>query len=109
MTGEADVEVKQKIAESFEQFGQAAVMDLILKMLPEDAKQAASPLNNIHKITVVDTGGSGANGGPGYATDSMATLQEPLKASSGIDVKDFLSEFLRETQYTITSHKTRKC
>ncbi|MFH0070542.1 hypothetical protein [Peribacillus sp. NPDC056705] len=33
MTGEADVEVKQKISEAFEQFGQAAVMDMILKML----------------------------------------------------------------------------
>jgi flotillin len=42
----------------------------------------------------VDTGGSGANGGvnkvTGYATDLMASLQESLKASSGIDFKDLL-------------------
>jgi flotillin len=52
---------------------------MILKMLPEYAKQVASPLSNIDKITVVDTGGSGANGGAnivtGYATNLMATLQ----------------------------------
>ncbi|MDM5222527.1 hypothetical protein QUF86_17585 [Peribacillus sp. NJ11] len=29
----------------------------------------------------------------GYATDLMATLQESLKASSGIDVKDLLENF----------------
>ena len=97
LTGVAEAEAKQKIAEAFEQFGQAAVMDMILKMLPEYAKQVASPLSNIDKITVVDTGGSGANGGAnkvtGYATDLMATLQESLKASSGIDVKDLLENF----------------
>ena len=97
LKGVAEAEAKQKIAEAFEQFGQAAVMDMILKMLPEYAKQVAGPLSNIDKITVVDTGGSGANGGAnkvtGYATDLMATLQESLKASSGIDVKDLLENF----------------
>ncbi|MDQ0883723.1 putative membrane protein YqiK [Peribacillus sp. V2I11] len=72
-------------------------MDMILKMLPEYAKQVASPLSNIDKITVVDTSGSGVNGGAnkvtGYATDLMATLKESLKASSGIDVKDLLENF----------------
>ena len=32
---------------------------MIVKMLPEYAKQVASPLSNIDKITVVDTGGGG--------------------------------------------------
>ncbi|MEH6948812.1 flotillin family protein [Bacillus sp. JJ634] len=97
LKGVAEAEAKQKIAEAFEQFGQAAVMDMILKMLPEYAKQVASPLGNIDKITVVDTGGSSENGGANkvtaYATNLMSTLQESLKASSGIDVKDLLENF----------------
>lgn len=35
----------------------------------------------------------GANKVTGYATDLMASLQESLKASSGIDVKDLLENF----------------
>ena len=70
---------------------------MIIKMLPEYAKQVASPLANIDKITVVDTGGSGENGGAnkitGYATNLMATLQESLKASSGIDVKELIENY----------------
>ena len=31
-------------------------MDMVLKMLPSYAKEVASPLSNIDKITVVDTG-----------------------------------------------------
>ncbi|MBT2659773.1 flotillin family protein [Bacillus sp. ISL-45] len=97
LKGLAEAEAKEKIAEAFEQFGQAAILDMILKMLPEYAKQVAAPLGNIDKITVVDTGGSDSNGGAnkvtGYATNLMATLQETLKASSGIDVKDLIENF----------------
>jgi flotillin len=97
LKGLAEAEAKEKIAEAFEQFGQAAILDMIIKMLPEYAKQVASPLSNIDKITVVDTGGSGVNGGAnkitGYATNLMAGLQESLKATSGIDVKELIETY----------------
>jgi len=97
LKGLAEAEAKQKIAEAFEQYGKAAMLDMILKMLPEYAKQVASPLSNIDKITIVDTGSSDVNGGANkvtsYATNLMATLQESLKASSGIDVKELLENF----------------
>lgn len=70
---------------------------MIIKMLPEYAKQVASPLANIDKITVVDTGSNGENSGAnkvtGYATNLMSSLQESLKASSGIDVKELIENF----------------
>ncbi|WP_075982610.1 flotillin family protein [Bacillus massilinigeriensis] len=97
LKGIAEAEAKRKIAEAFEQFGQAAVLDMIVRMLPEYAKEVASPLSNIDKITVVDTGGSGTQGGAnkvtGYATNLMSTLQESLKASSGIDIRGLLENF----------------
>ncbi|MEH7352878.1 flotillin family protein [Neobacillus drentensis] len=98
LKGLAEAEAKEKIAEAFEQFGQAAILDMVVKMLPEYAKQVAAPLSNIDKITVVDTGGgSGENGGANkitsYATNLMASLQESLKASSGIDVKELIENY----------------
>ncbi|MCM3725074.1 flotillin family protein [Neobacillus cucumis] len=94
LKGLAEAEAKEKIAEAFEQFGQAAILDMIIKMLPEYAKQVAAPLSNIDKITVVDTGGNGgANKITSYATNLMATLQESLKASSGIDVKELIENY----------------
>ena len=96
LKGLAEAEAKRKIAEAFEQFGQAAVLDMIVRMIPEYAKEIASPLSNIDKITVVDTGngeGGGANRVTSYATNLMTSLQETLKASSGIDVKELLENF----------------
>ncbi|MBP2242790.1 flotillin [Cytobacillus eiseniae] len=97
LKGLAEAEAKRKIAEAFEQYGHAAIMDMVLEMLPEYAKQVASPLANIDKITVVDTGSDGTNGGANkvtsYATNLMSTMQETLKASSGIDVKELLENF----------------
>ncbi|MFX3674995.1 MAG: SPFH domain-containing protein [Paenisporosarcina sp.] len=96
LKGLAEAETKRKIAEAFDQYGQAAVLDMIVRMIPEYAKQIASPLANIDKITVVDTGGGeggGANRVTSYATNLMSTLQETLKASSGIDVKEMLENY----------------
>ncbi|WP_249869998.1 flotillin family protein [Oceanobacillus saliphilus] len=102
LKGLAEAEAKEKIAEAFEQFGQAAILDMVMKMLPEYAKEVASPLANIDKITVVDTGSSGPDGGAnkvtGYATNLMSTLQESLKASSGIDVKELLENITGKNQ-----------
>src|SRR5690625_3258194 len=95
--GLAEAEAKTKIAEAFELYGKAAIMDMVLDMLPLYAKEVAKPLGNIDKITVVDTGGGDKSGGAGkvsaYATDLMASIQETLKASSGIDVKDLLESY----------------
>ncbi|WP_282033313.1 flotillin family protein [Metabacillus indicus] len=97
LKGLAEAEAKEKIAEAFEQYGKAAVLDMIVKMLPEYAKQVAAPLSNIDKITVVDTGGGGENSGAnkitGYATNLMSSLQETLKASSGIDMKELIENY----------------
>ncbi|NRG33554.1 flotillin family protein [Niallia circulans] len=94
LKGLAEAEAKRKIAEAYAQYGQAAILDMVLGMLPEYAKQVASPLANIDKITVVDTGSDSSNGGAnkvtGYATNLMSTMQESLKASAGIDVKELL-------------------
>ncbi|HSI66230.1 MAG TPA: flotillin family protein [Planococcus sp. (in: firmicutes)] len=110
LKGLAEAEAKRKIAEAFEMYGQAATLDMIVKMLPEYAKQIASPLANIDKITVVDTGGGeggGANKVTSYATNLMSTLQETLKESSGIDVREMLENMSGKSEYASTIEKLR--
>lgn len=91
LRGLAEAEAKEKLAEAFEKFGQAAVLDIIVKMLPELAGKVAGPLSSIDKLTVVDTGnGEGAARVSNYVTSLMATAPEMLKNISGIDLEKMI-------------------
>jgi flotillin len=90
LRGLAEAEAKEKLAGAFEKFGEAAVLDIIVKMLPELAGRVAEPMRGIDKITIVDTGngdGGGAARVSNYVTQLMATTPEMLKSVSGIDLE----------------------
>ncbi|EAO6531851.1 hypothetical protein G0R83_005154 [Salmonella enterica] len=87
LRGLAEAEARERQAEAFEKFGQAAVLDIVAKMLPELAGKVAAPLGSIDKLTVMDSGnGTGALQLGQYVTQLMATVPEMLKNVSGIDV-----------------------
>ncbi|UQF23740.1 flotillin family protein [Vagococcus lutrae] len=97
--GQAEAEAKAKIAEAFKQYGEAAVLSMVIEILPSIVKEAAQPLGNIEKISVVDTGnGESKNGGANrvtnYATNLLATSQETLKETTGLDLKNLLENFV---------------
>lgn len=91
LRGIAEADAKEKLAEAFQKFGEAAVLDIIVKMLPELAGKIAQPISSIDKLTVVDTGkGEGAARVSNYVTELMSTAPEMLKSVSGIDVEDLI-------------------
>ncbi|WP_019533778.1 flotillin family protein [Paenibacillus ginsengihumi] len=98
LRGLAEAEAKEKLAEAFEKFGEAAVLDIIVKMLPELAGKVAEPIKGIDKLTVVDTGnGEGAARVSNYVTSLMATAPEMLKNVSGIDVEQLIKGFTQRS------------
>ncbi|MGE5416811.1 MAG: SPFH domain-containing protein [Acidobacteriota bacterium] len=98
LRGLAEAEAKQKLAEAFEKFGQAAVLDIIVKMLPELAGRIAEPFLAIDKLTVVDTGtGQGAARLSNYVTTLMATAPEMVKSVTGIDMNDLVKGMTDKT------------
>lgn len=91
LRGLAEADAKEKLAEAFQKFGEAAVLDIIVKMLPELAGKIAQPIASIDKLTVVDTGkGEGAARVSNYVTELMSTAPEMLKNVSGIDVEKLI-------------------
>ncbi|MBB3113449.1 flotillin [Paenibacillus phyllosphaerae] len=91
LRGLAEAEAKEKLAQAFEKFGEAAVLDIVVKMLPELAGKVAEPIKGIDKLTVVDTGhGEGAARVSNYVTSLMATAPEMLKSVSGLDVNELV-------------------
>lgn len=90
LRGLAEAEAKEKLAEAFAKFGEAAVLDILVKMLPELAGKIAEPMKAIDKLTVVDTGnGAGAARMSNYVTSLMSTAPEMLKSVTGLDFLEF--------------------
>ena len=109
--GAAEAEVKQKIADAFKEYGEAAVLSMVMEMLPQLMKEAAQPLGNIDKISVVDTGAGGENSGANritnYATNLLAGTQETLKETTGLDVKELIENFSKKgTSNSVNYHAT---
>ncbi|EOH89568.1 flotillin family protein [Enterococcus villorum] len=93
--GSAEAQAKEKIAEAFKEYGEAAVLSMVIEMLPQLMREAAQPLGNIEKISVVDTSNGasetgGANRVTNYATNLLASTQETLKETTGLDIKDII-------------------
>lgn len=105
--GLAEAEAKRKLAEAFELYGQAAILDILAKMMPELAKQIAQPLGNIDKITVVDSGGNQSDGATkvsNYVTKLMAQTPEMVKQVSGLDINAMMQQFgNQDTESTLGS------
>ncbi|MFI2858443.1 flotillin family protein [Paenibacillus sp. JSM ZJ436] len=98
LRGLAEAEAKEKLAEAFSKFGEAAVLDIIVKMLPELAGKIAQPISSIDKLTVVDTGkGEGAARVSNYVTELMSTAPEMLKSVSGIDVEALIQGLTKKS------------
>ncbi|MCL2336585.1 MAG: flotillin family protein [Firmicutes bacterium] len=98
LKGLAEAEAKEKLAEAFEKYGRAAVLDIVAKMLPDLAGKIADPLQNIEKITVLDAGNGGGDGAvrlSKYVTELMALTPELLKNVSGLDLEQLITGLLQ--------------
>lgn len=56
--GQSEAEALQRKAEAFAQFNEAAVLDLLVRMLPQVVAAASDPIRGIDKLTVISTDGA---------------------------------------------------
>eukprot|EP00095_Tigriopus_kingsejongensis_P008295 snap_masked-scaffold7630_size3080-processed-gene-0.1 protein:Tk08295 transcript:snap_masked-scaffold7630_size3080-processed-gene-0.1-mRNA-1 annotation:"hypothetical protein" len=56
--GEAEAESMSKKATAYEQYGEAAIIDLLARMLPDVIREASAPMAGIDKMTVISTEGA---------------------------------------------------
>lgn len=56
--GQAEADAMARKAEAFAAYGEAAVLDLLVKMLPQVVEAASAPLSSVDKMTVISTDGA---------------------------------------------------
>lgn len=88
----AEAEGIEKKAEAMAKMGEAAVLEMYFKALPEVVRNAAEPLASVDKITMYGDGNSTK-----LMKDIMGTVvqvTDGLKESTGVDLQAVLSGFL---------------
>ena len=88
----AEAEGIEKKAEAMTKMGEAAVLEMYFKVLPEVVKNAAQPLTSVDRITMYGDGNSSK-----LMKDVMGTViqvTDGLKESTGVDLQAVLSGFL---------------
>jgi flotillin len=56
--GDAEATAMERRATAYEQYGQAAILDLLADMLPQLVKEASAPLAAVDKMTIISTDGA---------------------------------------------------
>ena len=93
--GLAEAEAMKKKAESYREYGAAAVTEMMVKMLPELAKAVAEPLSKTEKIVMVSGGESGGLGASKITNDivnMMAQLPPVVETLTGVSLKDMMGK-----------------
>ena len=102
----AEAEGIEKKAEAMAKMGEAAVLEMYFRALPEVVKNAAEPLASVDKITMYGDGNSSK-----LMKDVMGTVvqvTDGLKEATGVDLQAVLSGFLAGKAATNESLKNQK-
>jgi flotillin len=85
---EADAEAMDKRAAAFASYNDAAVLQMLIEVLPQIAKEVAAPISAIDNLTVLSTEGAGAL--PKQVNDNVVQTLGMLKTTTGLDLESLL-------------------
>ncbi len=83
MKGLAEAEAMEKKAEAFEKYGQAAIVEMMSKVLPEVAANVAKPISEIGTMTIY---GGDASTVSGNVPAVMKQTMDMLTSVTGVDM-----------------------
>ena len=93
--GRANAEATRLKAEAFQQYNEAAVIELLVKVLPEIAGRISEPLSKMEKMVIINSGngpGGGASKLTGDVTQIMAQLPPILESLTGVKFEKLLEQ-----------------
>jgi flotillin len=93
--GKATAEAMRMKADSFKQYNEAAVVEMIIRILPEVAGKISEPLSKTERMVIINSG-NGAGGGAskltGDVTQIVAQLPPVIESLTGIKLEKLLAQ-----------------
>ncbi len=93
--GKATAEATRLKAEAFQKYNEAAVIELLVKVMPEIAGKIAEPLAKMDKMVIINSGsgpGGGASKLTGDVTQIIAQLPPVLESLTGVKFDKLLEQ-----------------
>src|SRR3989449_1594244 len=94
--GKATAEAMRVKADSFKQYNEAAVIELIVRILPELAGKISEPLSRTEKMVIINSGNNGGGGGASKltadVTQIVAQLPPVIESLTGIKFEKLLEQ-----------------
>jgi flotillin len=93
--GKATAEAMRVKAESFKQYNEAAVIEMIIRVMPEIAGKISEPLSKTEKMVIINAGngpGGGASKLTGDVTTIISQLPPVLEALTGVKFEKLLEQ-----------------
>lgn len=93
--GKATASAMQAKAESFKQYNEAAVIEMIVRILPDVAGKISEPLSKTEKMVIINSGngvGGGASKLTGDLTQIIAQLPPVLESLTGVKFEKLLEQ-----------------
>jgi len=82
--GQAEAEAMEKRAAAFANYNEAAVLQMLVEILPQVAREVAAPIAAITELTIVSADGAGAL--PKQVVENVTQTLAMLKTSTGLDL-----------------------
>jgi flotillin len=93
--GKATAEAMRVKAESFKQYNEAAVVEMIIRVLPEVAGRISEPLSKMERMVIINSGngpGGGASKLTGDVTQIVAQLPPVIESLTGLKFEKLLEQ-----------------
>ncbi len=93
--GKATAEAMQAKADSFKNYNEAAVIEMIMRVMPEIAGKISEPLSKMEKMVIINSGngpGGGASKLTGDVTQIISQLPPVIESLTGIKFEKLLEQ-----------------
>jgi flotillin len=89
-TGQAEARAVEERAAAFATYDDAAVLQMLVEVLPQVTRELAAPVAAIDELTVISTEGAAAL--PRQVTDDLVQTLELVRSTTGLDLAALLSQ-----------------
>jgi flotillin len=90
--GQSEASAMEKKAAAFAHYSEAAVLEMLIDVLPKVAKEVAAPLAAIDKLTVIST--DGASQVPKQVTNGIVQTMELLENTTGVNLAGLMQRYV---------------